>query len=91
MRINSIPPKDLIGKYFHVKPSVAVQRPSQGVDKAELTSEAKTFSTFLKTAKDEIEVRTSADTERVNEISSQVKNGTYSVPGTKVAQKILGK
>ena len=91
MRINSIPPKDLIGKYFHVKPSTSVQRPSQGVDKAELTNEAKSFSTFLKAAKQDIEVRNPADTARINEISSQVKSGTYSVSGIKVAQKILGK
>lgn len=91
MRINSIPPKDLIGKYFHVKPSVPVQRPSQGVDKAELTSEAKTFSALLKTAKEDIEVRTPADTQRINEISSQVKSGMYSVSGIEVAEKILGK
>jgi len=60
-------------------------------DKVELTSDAKVFSAALKAAKDSIDVRTPTETNRIEGIRQQIKNGTYSVPGNKVAEKMLGK
>jgi anti-sigma28 factor (negative regulator of flagellin synthesis) len=87
VRINSIPPKELLTQYVHVRERLTVQAPASGVDKTELTEGAKTFSTALK---ESLETRTPDETARLNQIAAQVKNGTYTVPGYKVAEKIMG-
>lgn len=92
VRINSIPPKELYYQYVHVKEKAApVVSQNLTSDKVELTSDAKTFSVALKAAKDSIDVRTPVETNRIEQIRQQIKNGTYSVPGFKVAEKMLGK
>ena len=91
MRINSIPPKELLNKYIHVREKSTANTPASSVDKTELTSEAKTFSTALKAAKEAIETRTPEELKRIEEVKKQLADGTYSVPGEKVAEKILGK
>jgi anti-sigma28 factor (negative regulator of flagellin synthesis) len=92
MRINSIPPKELYYQYVAVKDKVTptVQQ-NQNVDRVELTSDAKTFSAAFKTAKDSLETRSASDLKRIEDITQQIRNNTYSVPGYKVAEKILGK
>ena len=91
MRINSIPPKELLTQYLHVREKIAVGKPASGVDKTELTDGAKTFSTALKMVKESLSTRTPEEMARINQIAAQVRNNTYSVPGYKVAEKILGK
>lgn len=91
MRINSIPPIELINKYIHVMEKTPVAKSNPAVDKAELTSEARTFSAAIKAAKETMEVRTPQELERINSVAQQVKNNTYSVQGNKVAEKILGR
>ena len=91
MRINSIPPKELLTQYVHVREKMAADRPASGVDKTELTDGAKTFSTALKMVKESLSARTPEETARINQIAAQVRNNAYSVPGYKVAEKILGK
>jgi anti-sigma28 factor (negative regulator of flagellin synthesis) len=90
VRINSIPPKELLTQYVHVRDRLAVETPSSGMDKTELTDDAKTFSTALKSVKESLETRTPDETARLNQIAAQVKNGIYTVPGYKVAEKIMG-
>ncbi|MEM5767904.1 MAG: flagellar biosynthesis anti-sigma factor FlgM [Bacillota bacterium] len=89
MRINSIPPKELLTQYVHVRERFAVQSSSSGVDKTELTDDARTFSVALKTVRESLESRTPEETAHLNQIAAQVKNGTYTVPGFKVAEKIM--
>lgn len=91
MRINSIPPKELLTQYMHVREKMAVDKPASGVDKTELTSDAKTFSTALKMVKESLSARTAEETARINQVAAQIRNNTYSVPGYKVAERILGK
>lgn len=92
MRINSIPPKELYYQYVHVKDKGApVVSQNLTADKVELTSDAKMFSAALKAAKDTIDVRSPEQSNRIEEIRQQINNGTYSVSGYKVAEKILGK
>lgn len=92
MRINSIPPKELYYQYVHVKEKAApVASQNLTSDKVELTSNAKTFSAALKAAKDSMDVRTPSETNRIEEIRQQIKSGTYSVPGYKIAEKMLSK
>jgi len=90
VRINSIPPKELLLQYVHVRDKLVVQTPSSGVDQTDLTDEARFFSTALKTVRESLETRTPEETARINQIAAQVKNGTYFVPGFRVAAKILG-
>ncbi len=91
MRIDSIPPKELLNQYIHVRERAPMDEPVYSTDKAELTSEAKTFSAALKAAKDAIEVRSPEEQKHIDEVAQQIARGTYSVPGEKVAEKILGK
>jgi Anti-sigma-28 factor, FlgM. len=91
MRIDSIPPKELLSQYIHVREKVTVDSPVSSTDQAELTSEARTFSAALKAAKDAIGVRSPEEQKHIGEVAQSLANGTYSVPGEKVAQKILGK
>lgn len=91
MRIDSIPPKDLLNRYIHVREKVASQPPVSSTDAAELTTEAKTFSAALKAAREAMETRTPEEISRIAEVAKQVADGTYSVSGDKIAQKIFGK
>ncbi len=91
VRINPIPPKELLTQYLHVREKMAVDRPASGVDKTELTDGAKTFSTALKIVKESLGARTPEETAHINQVAAQVRNNTYTVPGFKVAEKILGK
>ncbi len=91
MRIDSIPPKELLSKYIHVREKMAEPVKTSAADEAQLTQEAKTFSAALKAAKESLETRSPVEAARIAEVARQVKEGTYSVPSIKVAEKILGK
>lgn len=91
MRINSISPKELLNQYNRVRGKVVADPPASSTDQAELTTEAKTFSAALKAAREAIETRTPEELSRIDEVAKQIADGTYSVPGDKVAQKIFGK
>jgi hypothetical protein len=91
VRINSIPPKELLTQYVHVREKLAVEKPASAIDRTELTDDAKSFSAALNAAKDTLGVRTPEEIAHINEVAAQVRNNTYFVPGVKVAEKILGK
>lgn len=88
MRINSIPPAELYTRYIYVKDKAAAKKADQGADSVVLTDKAKIFSAALKEAKQALNT---PDTEKVERIKRQIQSGTYSVPGEKVAEKLLGK
>lgn len=90
MRINSIPPKELLTQYVHVREKLTADKPVSGMDKTELTDGAKMFSTALKSVTESLGVRTPEELAHINEVATQIQNNTYSVPGVKVAEKILG-
>jgi len=90
MRINSIPPKELLNQYTKVREKAAVESPEPAVDKAELTGDARTFSAALKAAREAVETRTPEELNRVAEVTKKIAEGTYSVSGEDVARKILG-
>ncbi len=91
MRIDSIPPKELLTQYVHVREKVSVEYPVSSTDKAELTTDSKIFSVALKAAREAVETRTPEEQRRIDDVAKQISEGTYSVPGDKVARKILGK
>jgi anti-sigma28 factor (negative regulator of flagellin synthesis) len=88
MRIESIPPNELLNRYSKIRGKVPDEVTI--TDEAQFTSEAKTFSTALKAAKTSLETRTPEQQARIDQVAQQVKDGTYSVPARKVAEKILG-
>ena len=92
MRIDSIPPKDLLNKYVNIRDRMEtpVDKPVS-TDKVVLTSAAKTFSASLKAAKEAMASRTPEEQKHIDEVTEQVRQGTYSVSGYKVAEKILGR
>ena len=89
MKVNAIGPSELIKQYV-VRPKMAMEERQSVSDKTELTESAKTFSSALKAAQELMDTRSSEQVARINEITEQIKNGTYSVSGAKVAEKILG-
>ncbi|MEL7608382.1 MAG: flagellar biosynthesis anti-sigma factor FlgM [Bacillota bacterium] len=91
MRINSIPSKDLYYQYVYMsgKTTTPISYASK-TDKVELTDQAKTFSATLKAAKEMIGTRDASEQSRIESIRRQINAGTYSIPGDKVAEKILG-
>ena len=92
MRINSVSPYDLMSRYVNVRERVEPSTSrDMGVDRAELTSSAKTFSASLKAAKaamDNVIVEREA---RVEELRNMIKEDKYHVPGSKVAEKIINR
>ncbi|MFA5675335.1 MAG: flagellar biosynthesis anti-sigma factor FlgM [Christensenellales bacterium] len=91
MRIDSIPPKDLLRQYTHIRETKPAPAAAPGADRAELTEGAKMFSNALKEAMDMMDVRSPEELAHINQVAGQIRNDTYSVPGVKVARKILGK
>lgn len=89
MKVNSVNPSELLRQYA-VRPKMAAEQQSSVSDKTELTEGAKTFSAALKAAQDIMDTRTSQQVDRINEVTEQIKNGTYAVSGDKVAEKIIG-
>lgn len=91
MRINSIQTKDFFNQYVHVRPSKTASSVPSGTDRTELTEGAKMFSGALKEAIGMMETRTPAQLDNIDAVAQQIRDNTYSVPGRKVAEKILGR
>lgn len=89
MKVNSVNPSELFRQYI-VRPKMTDQQPASAADKTELTDGARTFSTALTAAQELMDTRTAEQVARFNEITEQIRNGTYSVSGSKVASKIIG-
>jgi anti-sigma28 factor (negative regulator of flagellin synthesis) len=90
MRIESIPPKELLSRYIRVRERAEEPINTSATDEAQLTDEAKTFSAAMKAAKECFEASSPEREARIQEVARQIEEGTYSVPGQKVAEKILG-
>jgi anti-sigma28 factor (negative regulator of flagellin synthesis) len=90
MRIESIPPNELLSRYSRIRGKTSADDDITMADETQLTDEAKTFSTALKAAKASIETRTPEEQAHIDQVAQQVKDGTYSVSSRKVAEKILG-
>lgn len=90
MRVNSVNPSELFRQYV-VRPKMEVEHAPSVSDRTELTEGAKTFSAALKAAQESMETRTPAELAHINDVAEQIRNNSYSVPGYKVAEKILGK
>jgi anti-sigma28 factor (negative regulator of flagellin synthesis) len=90
MRIESIPPKELLSRYTRVRGKTEEPVSTSATDEAQLTQEAKTFSAAMKAAKDSLEISSPEREAHIQDVARQIQEGTYSVPSRKVAEKILG-
>jgi anti-sigma28 factor (negative regulator of flagellin synthesis) len=90
MRIESIPPKELLSRYIRVREKAEEPVSSSATDEAQLTQEARTFSAAMKAARESLEVSSPEREAHIEDVARQIKEGTYSVPSRKVAEKILG-
>ena len=90
MRIESIPPKELLSRYIRVRERAEEPINTSATDEAQLTEEAKTFSAAMKAAKECFETSSPEREAHIQEVARQIEEGTYSVPSRKVAEKILG-
>jgi anti-sigma28 factor (negative regulator of flagellin synthesis) len=90
MRIESIPPKELLSRYTRVRERTEEPVNTTATDEAQFTEEAKTFSVAMRAAKESLETSSPEREAHIQEVARQVQEGTYSVPSRKVAEKILG-
>jgi anti-sigma28 factor (negative regulator of flagellin synthesis) len=91
MRIDSISPKELLSQYSRVREKTEIETPAPSADKAELTSEAKTFSAAFKAAVEAMETQPPEREQHLAQIAQKIADGTYYVSGEDVARKIFGK
>ena len=91
MKINSIPSSDMVESYKGkiIQPMQKTDR-SVKPDRVELSDDAKSFLSVIKEVKDKLEIETDGEKKHLDEVAEQIKNGTYNVDSSKVAEKILG-
>ncbi|MGI5970208.1 MAG: flagellar biosynthesis anti-sigma factor FlgM [Oscillospiraceae bacterium] len=91
MKINSIPPSDIVESY-----KGKAVRPAQQAecnikpDRVELSDEAVSFTAVIKEVKDKLDERTDDEKMKIDDVARQIENGTYKVDSSKVAEKMLG-
>ncbi len=91
MKINSIPSSNMVESYKGktVQPVEKTQQ-SYKSDRVELSDDAKSFAAVIQDVKDKLDTRTDAEQKRIDEVASQIQNGTYNVNKTDIAEKMLG-
>lgn len=90
MKINGVPPSDMLYQYTKVRDKRSASFQSQiTADKVEITGDAKTFSAAMKMAREQMDAA-SVNQARIEALKGQIESGTYYIPGFKVAEKILG-
>lgn len=90
MKINGVPPSDMLYQYTKVRDKQSSSFQSQiAADKVEITGDAKTFSAAMKMAREQMDA-SSVNQARIETLKGQIESGTYYIPGFKVAGKILG-
>ncbi len=85
MKINDISNKIAIENYAKTVKRAVLPSVSQPCDKLELNDTARIFSEAVKAAKEASDV----SEKLVRTVSDKIRNGTYNVSGSEVADKIL--
>ncbi len=91
MKINSISSSNMVESYKG-KPVKPVQKTEQSAksDTVELSEDAKSFAAVIRDVKDKLDTRTEGEQKHFEDVASRIENGTYSVDGTDVIDKMLG-
>ena len=91
MKINSIPSCDMVERYKNKAAPQAKTSDISGVsDRVELSGEAQSFASVFNEVKSNLDVRNQEENDHIAQIAAQIENGTYSVSGSKIADKMLG-
>ncbi len=92
MKIDSITPKEIYGAYSKVQGKHAAKpAETSKTDRVELSDEAVAFSEALKAAKQALETNDADRIKKINEIKQRIDNGSYSVSGEDIAEKMLNR
>lgn len=91
MKISGIYSPELLQKYVHVKGKNNVLSSAElKSDAVEISQDALTFASALKTAKAVMEgKRSEGEVMRLEQVKQEVQDGTYFVPGYRIAEKII--
>ena len=89
MKINPITNPNILRAYQTAKPAPSRVSAAAGRDEVTFSEEAISFSKALAEARDALEIRTPDERARIADIAEAVRQGSYSVAGDKVADKIL--
>ena len=89
MKINPIANMNLLQSYVAAKVPPEKSKVAGGRDEVTFSEEALNFSKALAEARESIELRTAEEKERIADITSAVRQGSYEVSSDKVADKIL--
>ena len=91
MKINAIPPSDMVESYKgrKIQPVQKTERTMES-DRVEFSDGARSFASVIKSVKDKLDTRTDDEIKHFEEVAKQIADGTYKVDGSQVAEKILG-
>ena len=91
MKINPIMNKNY-AQYYNNTNKVAApakETPRGGIDQVSLSSEVRSFSKTMTAVKDQIDVRAPEEKNRIADIKSRVRQGTYEIDSKLVAEKMI--
>jgi negative regulator of flagellin synthesis FlgM len=92
MKIDSITTNRIYTNSMKIQQKpVAETKDAANVDKLELSKEAVAFSAALKAAKQAMETSEPGRLQKLNQIKQQIENGTYTVSGEDIADKMLNR
>ena len=89
MRIGPLLEANVLKSYLATKPPSANVRVVGGRDEVTFSKEALNFSRVLAEARDLMELRSTEDRARIEEITQAVRQGKYWIESEKIAESIL--
>ncbi|SMC35523.1 flagellar biosynthesis anti-sigma factor FlgM [Papillibacter cinnamivorans] len=91
MKINSITPGNMLESYKGNQINRTQSSQQTGtVDRVELSEGAQNFASVIADVKDSLETRSPEEKKHIDQVASQIRNGTYKVDSSKIAEKMLG-
>jgi len=91
MKINSIPAADMVNRYkSKAAPQSKTNEAGSVSDRVELSGEARSFASVFNEVKSNLDVRSQEESDHIAQVAAEIENGTYSVSGAKIADKMLG-
>lgn len=95
MKINALQQSEIISKYTdnatHVSAKKTDAANSLKPDSVELSSGAQKYAQLIRQARAELDGDSTQESERADEIASQIKSGSYSVSDSDLADALAGK
>lgn len=89
MKIDSVNPQLMIKKYMSGARIRETAKSTPQKDKVELSDSAVAFASAMKAARTDTAGRSAGEILEIEEITRQVRDGTFNVPGREIAGKML--